>query len=116
MSADPKLIAAQAQAEAAKLRFFSTLGEVQVRIKPSTLAHDAMESASEGIATAARKGADVARARPAVTAGAAGLFALFLARKPICRLVRGRRRDETATEAEHLNHQEAPTTDAGKGS
>jgi ElaB/YqjD/DUF883 family membrane-anchored ribosome-binding protein len=94
MSADPQLAAAGAQVQAARARFFTTLAEVQERLKPSTIAQDAVETVSHGVASAARAGADAVRARPLAAGAIAATVGLVLARGWIASIFR-RRRDET---------------------
>ena len=94
MSTDPQLLVAEAEAQAARTRLFSTLGEVQDRLRPSTLAQDAMDTATQGVATAARKGAEAVRARPVLAGAVVAGVGLFLARGLITRMFR-RRPDET---------------------
>ena len=53
MTGNPDLIAAQAQAEAARTRLFDTLGEVQTRLKPANIAQNAMDSATTSLTTTA---------------------------------------------------------------
>lgn len=98
MTGDPKLIAAQAQVEAARTRLFDTLGEVQTRLKPANIAQNAMDSATTSLTAAAHRGADAARARPYAAAGIAGGVVLFLARGWVCKLFR-RKRKQDATQA-----------------
>ena len=57
-----------------------------------------MDTAADGVATAARKSADAVRSRPIAAAAGAAVLGLFLARKPIGRLVR--RDDETPAPAD----------------
>ena len=81
MSANPHdLAAAQARIDAARARLFGTLGEVQERLRPSHLAQDAVESAAQGVATVARKGAEAVRSRPLAAAGIAATIGLVMAR------------------------------------
>ncbi len=112
MSTNPDLLAAEAQARLARTRLFGTLGEVQERLRPSTLAHNAVESASQGIVSTAQKGAEAVRSRPVAAAAVAGAVGLFLARGWIGRL--RRRRNETAPVPDGLNRK-TPATSAKKG-
>ena len=75
------LAAERARAEAAKLRLNATLAEVKARVAPSALAEDAKD-----------KGLRFARAKPAVTAAAGTAAFLLILRRPLKRLMRGRRR------------------------
>ncbi|TGX56107.1 DUF3618 domain-containing protein [Sphingomonas gei] len=101
MSTDPDLLAAKAQAQLARTRLFATLGEVQERLKPANLAQNAVESATQGIAATAQKGAEAVRNRPIASAAVAGAVGLFLARGWIGKLLR--RRNETAPVPDGLN-------------
>ncbi len=81
MSANPHDVdAARARIEAAKAQLFGTLGQVQARLSPSNIAQDAVESAVEGVATAARKGAEAVRSRPLAAAGVVATIGLVMAR------------------------------------
>ena len=113
---DPALLAAEAQVEAARTRLFETLGEVQERLSPSNFAQDAMEKASEGLASVARKGRETVRARPATAAAVAGTIGLVLARGWIAKLFKRRRHDETAPPANGLTLNEiVPAAPGEKG-
>jgi ElaB/YqjD/DUF883 family membrane-anchored ribosome-binding protein len=102
MSIDPALLSAEAQVRTARTRLFATLGEVQERLKPSNLAQNAVETAAQGVASTARKGAEVVRARPFAAAAIAGTVGLVFARGWIADLLR-HRRNETAPAADGLN-------------
>lgn len=101
MSTDPELLAAEAQVRAARSRLFSTLGEVQTRLKPSNIAQNAVETAAQGVASTARKGAEAVRSRPFAAAAIAGTVGLVFARGWIADMLR--RRHETAPAADGLN-------------
>lgn len=105
MSTDPELLAAEAQVHAARARMFATLGEVQERLKPTNLAQNAVESAAQGVASTARKGAEIVRSRPLAAAAIAGTVGLVFARGWIADLLR--RRHETPAAAEGLNRKTA---------
>lgn len=98
---NPQLIAAEAQVQAARSRLFSTLGEVQERLKPSNLAQNAVETAVLGVASTARKGAEAVRSRPFAVAAIAGTVGLVFARGWIADMLR--RRNETGPAADGLN-------------
>ncbi|AQR73212.1 DUF3618 domain-containing protein [Sphingomonas sp. LM7] len=101
MSSDPEILAAEAQVQAARSRLFETLGEVQERLKPSNLAQNAVETAAQGVASTARKGAEAVRARPFAAAAIAGTVGLVFARGWIADMLR--RRNETAPAADGLS-------------
>lgn len=63
-----------------RARLFATLGEVQARLSPGALAQDAVESAAQGMASVARKGAQAVRKRPLALAAVAGGIGLVMAR------------------------------------
>lgn len=104
--------AAGAEVDAARMQLFGTLAQVQKRLKPSYLAQDAVESAVQGVASVARKGADAIRTRPLMAAGFAGAIGLFMARGWIGKLIRGR--DETPEAKKGLKNK--PARPAKKGS
>jgi ElaB/YqjD/DUF883 family membrane-anchored ribosome-binding protein len=107
MTPNPHDVAlAKAQIEISRQRLFGTLAQLQDRLKPANLAHDAVDSAAQGVASAARKGADVVRARPLAAAGVAGAIGLFLARGWIGNIVRGK--DETSGAPVGLKTERAP--------
>lgn len=101
MSTDPSLLAAEAQVRSARSRLFATLGEAQDRLKPSNLAQNAVETAAQGVASTARKGAEAVRSRPFAVAAIAGTIGLVFARGWIADMLR--RRNETAAAADGLN-------------
>jgi len=112
VSANPHdVAAAQARLAAARARLFGTLGEVQQRLRPSHLAQDAVESAAQGVASVARKGAEAVRARPFAAAGIAGAIGLIMARGWIGDAIRGRR--ETRGGADGLKNQSAKSAKKG---
>lgn len=82
---------AEARIREARQRLFSTIGDVQERLRPSALAQDAVESAAQGVASVARKGAEAVRSRPFAAAAIAGTIGLVMARGWIGDIVKGRR-------------------------
>jgi ElaB/YqjD/DUF883 family membrane-anchored ribosome-binding protein len=98
--------AARARARAARDQLMATLGTVQERLRPANLAQDAVDTARQGMASAAREGARAVRRRPWLTAAAAGGAGLLLARGWIVSIARGRRTtNETASPANGLDGQ-----------
>lgn len=93
MSAPPEIASAEARVAAARARLRGTFGDVQQRLRPTNLAQEAVESAAQGVASVARKGAAAARARPFLAAAIAGTIGLVMARGWIGGIVR--RRNET---------------------
>jgi ElaB/YqjD/DUF883 family membrane-anchored ribosome-binding protein len=92
MSTDPELLAAEAQVQAARTRLFTTLGEVQERLRPANFAQNAVETAARGVASTARKGAEAVRTRPLAAAAIAGTVGLVFARGWIADMLRRRKR------------------------
>ncbi len=81
MSENPHDVeAARARIAEARAALFGTLGQVQARLSPSNLAQDAVESAAQGVASVARKGAEAVRSRPFAAAGVVATIGLVMAR------------------------------------
>lgn len=93
------LVAAEARRGEARARLLQTLGEVQQKLNPVTLAQDAVENVAGNVM---REAVETVRTRPALVASAAGAFTLFLARKPLARLLRQRKRHATAIDPTSL--------------
>lgn len=116
MNVAPEIVAAKAEAAAARARLFATVAEVQDRLRPTNLVQDAVEGASERLQSVARKGAAAARTRPVAVAAIAGTIGLYLARGWIGDILHRRKaRDETAAPAGGLNPQPPSATAAKKG-
>jgi ElaB/YqjD/DUF883 family membrane-anchored ribosome-binding protein len=107
---------AEARIKQARARMLGTLGEVQQRLSPSSLAQDAVESATQSVAAAVRKGTDAVRSRPLAVAGAAGAIGLVLARGWIADIFKRRKRDETAPPSKSLKPRPAPRAKKGSPS
>lgn len=108
---------AEARIKEARAKMLGTLGEVQQRLSPSSLAQDAVESATASVAAAVRKGTDAVRSRPLAVAGAAGAIGLVLARGWIADIFKGRRREtQAAPESLKLKPAPRPRRRANKGS
>jgi ElaB/YqjD/DUF883 family membrane-anchored ribosome-binding protein len=86
---------AEARIKASRARLLGTIGEVQQRLSPSSLAQDAVESATQSVAAAVRKGTDAVRSRPLAVAGAAGAIGLVLARGWIADIFKRKKAEET---------------------
>jgi len=89
---------AQAEAEAARSKLMGTVHELQARLQPKVLAHDAATRLKERGTAFADDTMEAARERPGVVGAAAGAVVVFLLRRRIGRLA-GRlflKRDETA--------------------
>lgn len=109
---------AEARIKESRARLLGTLGEVQQRLSPSSLAQDAVDSATASVAAAVRKGTDAVRSRPLAVAGAAGAIGLVLARGWIADIFKRKKPDETAPAPKSLKPKPAPRrrTRAKKGS
>jgi Protein of unknown function (DUF3618) len=79
----PELVAARAQAEAARARLMDTVAELQQRLKPATIAGQAWEGVKERTGDIAGDAVDAVKARPIIVSTALAAFTLFLARSPI---------------------------------
>jgi ElaB/YqjD/DUF883 family membrane-anchored ribosome-binding protein len=84
MSAD-RIEQARRHAEWARGRLDSTLGALQQRLHPKTLATEAWDGVRERGNDLADGALQAVRERPAAVSAAVGAFALFLARRPIGR-------------------------------
>ena len=84
MSKDtPEIAAARIEAERARARLMETARELQERLSPGTLAHNAWAGAKEKGADLAEEAVDAVRRRPAIAGGVVAALALFLAREPL---------------------------------
>ena len=84
MSKDsPAIAAARVKAETARAQLMETARELQVRISPRTLAHNAWEGAKLKGADLAEDAVDAVRARPLAATGIVAAIAMFLAREPL---------------------------------
>jgi hypothetical protein len=116
MSVSPEdVTAAEARTKAARARLLETLGRVQERLRPSHLAQDAVESAAQGVASVARKGAHAVRSRPLAVAAFAGTIGLVMARGWIADIVAGHRirGHETPAKADGLKKKSAKIAKKG---
>lgn len=78
------LLEARARSQSARQRLLGTIDEMQGRLNPVTLAQDAVENVAGRLL---RDGVETVRSRPKMIAAAAGLAVLFMARKPLARLL-----------------------------
>ena len=84
MSADtPQVAAARIKADKARAELMETARELQERLSPGTLAHNAWEGAKSKGADLAEDAVDAVRRRPAIASGIVAALALFLAREPL---------------------------------
>ena len=89
------LAQAEIDREIARSRVTRTLGQLQDRLNPRTLAQKAARDLSEAGTVLADKGAHTLKRNPGTIAGATALAGLFLARHRIAGLFRRKSRDET---------------------
>jgi hypothetical protein len=71
------------EAELARQRLSTTLGELQARLRPGTLASNAWEGVKDKRGELADDAVEAVKARPVATGAALGAVLLFLARSPI---------------------------------
>lgn len=93
------LLEARARSQSARQRLLGTLDEMQGRLNPVTLAQDAVENVAGRLV---RDSVQAVRARPKAIAAAAGLAVLFLARKPLAKLLWSGTKRATAAGAKSL--------------
>jgi len=74
---------AKQEAERARRRLAATAAELQQRLKPGTLAHNAWAGVKDRSGEIADDAVEAVKARPVPVAAALAAFALFLARAPI---------------------------------
>ncbi|HEX8578396.1 MAG TPA: hypothetical protein VF655_02225 [Allosphingosinicella sp.] len=79
----PEILQARKQAELARRNFLSTAGELQRRLKPSTIASNAWEGVTDKAADVADGAVEAVKSRPVAASAAVGALTLFLARSPI---------------------------------
>lgn len=105
---EPEVLAAKARAEASKQRLMATVEEAKYRLAPSTIAHNAVdgvktratevavdlrakaEVVAGDLLVRAEDGVVTAKRNPVAVAAGAAVLALFLLRRPLWRLIRGR--------------------------
>lgn len=110
----PDLRTKEAEANAARERFMSTLHELQHRLHPKTIANDVKEKAKEkadGAVTAARDGVAQAATHPSTVAAITIPLAVYFFRKPIARGLKalfGSKADEPALQPYEAARHPAP--------
>lgn len=77
------VIEAERAADEARARLIETAQELQERLSPKVLAHDAWEAAKAKGADLAEDAVDAVKARPWAATGVAAAIAMFLAREPL---------------------------------
>jgi hypothetical protein len=78
---------AKRDAVRARARLDSSIGTLQLRMRPANLATEAWDGVKEKSETLAEGALDAVKKRPAAVSLAIGAFALFLARDPLKRVV-----------------------------
>ncbi|HEY0148524.1 MAG TPA: hypothetical protein VGB70_05915 [Allosphingosinicella sp.] len=79
----PEILQARKQAELARRNLVATAGELQRRLKPSTIASNAWEGVTDKAADVADGAVEAVKSRPVAASAAVGALTLFLARQPI---------------------------------
>jgi hypothetical protein len=74
---------ARQEAERARRRLAATAAELQQRLKPGTIAHNAWAGVKDKSGDLADDAVEAVRARPVPVAAALTVFTLFLARAPL---------------------------------
>lgn len=87
-SADARLAQAKYEAEQARRLLASTAGELQHRLHPSTIAHNAWDGVRERSGEIAEDAIHAVKERPVKASGVVAAVALFLAREPILSAIR----------------------------
>lgn len=85
----PRVVAAQVRADAARARLSETMGLLQKRANPQTIASDVVATLKTRGGEAMQTAMDTAEKRPWATGIGVALTGLFLARGPIYRAIRG---------------------------
>lgn len=88
------LMKAELERDAARARVTQTLGDLQERLNPKTLARNAARDLTEAGSVIADKGAHTLKRNPGAVAGATAVAGLFLARHRIAGLFRRKSRDQ----------------------
>jgi hypothetical protein len=114
MSADtPQVAAARIHAEKSRAQLMETARELQDRLSPATLAHNAWEGAKSKGADLAEDAVDAVRRRPAIAGGIVAAIALFLAREPLIdagkKLTEGAKTKRKAKKATKANTRQKKT-------
>lgn len=103
-----ELTEAEARSRNARARLFGTLGRMQDKLNPMALAQDAVENVAIGVA---RDTVATVRANPRTVAVVAAAAMLFLARRPLARLLVG---GATAAAKASLNKRKPDTRSGAK--
>lgn len=89
-----RLERAKIEAELAKKRLSTTMGALQYRLKPATLANDAWNGMKEKSNVLTDNALQAVKDRPVTASGILAAFLLFLARDPVWHLISSFFRDE----------------------
>jgi hypothetical protein len=79
----PEIAAARITAERARAKLFATAEQLQERLSPKRLTHDAWEGAKDKGADIAETAVDAVCARPIAATSVLAAITLFLAREPL---------------------------------
>jgi hypothetical protein len=85
---DDELSRAKQNSDGARQRLAQTMVALQMRLKPSALARDALEELKEVAGEMAQAGIASAKRNPVTTISAVAALGAFFARKPLFRLFR----------------------------
>lgn len=105
-----KLERAKVEAEMAKKRLTSTMGALQYRLKPSTLANDAWSGVKEKSGELTDSALQAVKDRPVTASSILAAFLIFLARDPLWAMVARFFEDEdddlvtTKVDSKHENY------------
>jgi hypothetical protein len=78
-----EIIRARSEAELARRRLSTTLGDLQTRLSPGTLASNAWEGVKDKSGELAEDAVEAVKSRPVASGAVIGAVLLFLARSPI---------------------------------
>ncbi len=83
MRESPEMVAARLEVERRRGGMIEAARELQLRLSPGKLTHDAWEGVKGKGADMAETAVDAVRARPLATAGVIAAVTMFLAREPL---------------------------------
>lgn len=89
---ETRLVLASREADQARRQLASTLGALQHRLRPATLADNAWSGMKDKGNALREEAVEAVKARPAVTAGGVVAALLLIARRPLLRALRTARR------------------------
>ena len=91
----PEVAAARIEAERKRAELMDTARQLQDRLSPGTLAHNAWEGAKIKGADLAEDAVDTVRRHPGIASGVVAALTLFLAREPLLDLA-GKVKDDVS--------------------